>query len=56
MFVAGAAAVGNSLTGVRKHEDQIIEPTEEAVQDDPCTVDYGKDTRADRQITNITNK
>lgn len=38
LFVVGAAVIGNSLTGVREHEDHIVEAAEETVQDNPCAV------------------
>ncbi len=38
LSVVGATVTGNSLTGVREHEDHIVEAAEETVQDNSCAV------------------
>lgn len=40
--VAGAAAVGGSLTGGRKEQNHIVKVAEEAAQDHFCTVNCGR--------------
>lgn len=45
LLVVGAAVVGDSPAGVRKHEHHLVELAEEAVQDDSCTVDCGGHTQ-----------